>query len=70
MRDAFVSDPLVKIKADIMAAEHWVSEGRDELAEIALARIERQLPNLHTPQLWDIMSRLQDAGLAEAEYAA
>ena len=70
MQTAHVSDPLVKIKADIMAAKHWVLEGRNDLADIALARIERQLPLLDTTQIFDVSMRLEDAGLAETEYAA
>ena len=67
MQEVFTSDPIVKIKADIMAAEHYVTVGRNDLADITLARIERQLPVLTNDQFIDVTTRLADANLIDAD---
>lgn len=62
---AYVSDPIVKIKADIMAAEHFQATGQDDLLDAALGRIEDRLADLPYELVIDITERLVNAGLVE-----
>lgn len=62
---AFISDPIVKIKADILAAEHYQAQGMTDLLNVALSRIAGRMSLLYEPYLTEVIQRLVDADLVE-----